>query len=108
MDWKPDPKEGDKMRAVERGRRREGVLRRDVARMLAMGAVVSEAGRASGQTVTPQPRRLFVGVQLGPQSVFDEGPERCLDLLQETAGVNAVFVYSHTYQRWAAAGVSSA
>jgi hypothetical protein len=38
----------------------------------------------------------FVGVQLGPQSVFDEGVDRCLDLLQETAGVNALFVYSHT------------
>jgi len=40
----------------------------------------------------------FVGVQLGSHSVFDEGVDHCLDLLQETAGVNAVFVYSHTNQ----------
>jgi hypothetical protein len=39
----------------------------------------------------------FVGVQLGPNSVFDEGPDRCLDLLQEKAAVNAVLVYTHTY-----------
>jgi hypothetical protein len=43
----------------------------------------------------------FVGVQLGAHSVFDEGVDRCLDLLQETAAVNAVFVYSHTYQGYA-------
>lgn len=41
--------------------------------------------------------RRFVGVQLGPHSVFDEGAEHCLDLLQETAGVNTVLVYPYTY-----------
>lgn len=39
----------------------------------------------------------FVGVQLGPQSVFDEGADHCLGLLQEHAAVNAVLVYTHTY-----------
>jgi hypothetical protein len=43
----------------------------------------------------------LVGVQLGAHSVFDEGAEHCLDLLQSTAGINAVFVYSHTYNRFA-------
>jgi hypothetical protein len=37
-----------------------------------------------------------IGIQLGPQTVFDEGPERVLDNV-ELAGVNALFVYSHTY-----------
>ena len=43
----------------------------------------------------------FMGVQLGSHSVFDEGADRCLDLLQETAGINAVFAYSTTYQGFA-------
>lgn len=41
---------------------------------------------------------VFVGVQLGSHSVFGEGVERVLDTLQQSAGVNAVFVYSHAYQ----------
>ena len=50
----------------------------------------------------PRPEREpFVGVQLGAHSVFDEGADNCLDLLQETAGVNAVMVYTHTYQGFA-------
>ncbi|MFP4144548.1 MAG: hypothetical protein ACLFV3_05345 [Phycisphaeraceae bacterium] len=43
----------------------------------------------------------FVGVQLGSHSVFDEGAEHCLDILRETADVETVFVYSHTYQNYA-------
>jgi hypothetical protein len=40
----------------------------------------------------------FIGVQLGSHSVFDEGAEHCLDLLQRTGRINAVIVYSHSYQ----------
>lgn len=48
---------------------------------------------------TVQPSQgAFVGVQLGSHSVFDEGADHCLDVLRETAGVNAVFVYAMTYQ----------
>ena len=43
----------------------------------------------------------FIGIQLGSHSVFDEGVDHVLDLLQRTAGVNALLVYSHTYQRFA-------
>lgn len=43
----------------------------------------------------------FIGIQLGSHNVFDEGVDHCLDLLQETAGINALFVYSHTYQGYA-------
>lgn len=39
----------------------------------------------------------FIGVQIGPQSFFDEGPERVLENLTSTARVNAVVVYTHTY-----------
>lgn len=41
--------------------------------------------------------KRFVGVQIGPQSFFDEGVDRVLDNLTTTAGVNAVVVYTHTY-----------
>jgi hypothetical protein len=43
----------------------------------------------------------FMGVQLGSHSVFDEGVEHCLDTLQETANINAVFAYATTYQGFA-------
>jgi hypothetical protein len=42
-----------------------------------------------------------LGVQLGSRSIFDEGIDRVLDNLQETAGINAVFVYATTYQGFA-------
>jgi hypothetical protein len=50
---------------------------------------------AEPQTPTPAPR--FNGVQMGPHTMLDEGIDRCLDLIQETAAINAVMVYSHTY-----------
>lgn len=49
---------------------------------------------------TPQekgPRDTFVGIQMGPHSLFDEGFEPCLDFIQQTAAVNAVLVYSQSY-----------
>ena len=33
--------------------------------------------------------RPFVGIQIAAHSFYDEGIEYCLDLLKETAGVNA-------------------
>ena len=39
----------------------------------------------------------FNGIQMGPHTMLDEGIEHCLDLIQETAGINALMVYSHTY-----------
>jgi hypothetical protein len=40
---------------------------------------------------------VFVGIQMGPHTMLDEGINRCLDLVQQTAAINAVMVYSHTY-----------
>jgi hypothetical protein len=34
---------------------------------------------------------------MGPHTLLDEGIEHVMDLCQETAGVNAMFVYSHAY-----------
>jgi len=40
---------------------------------------------------------MFNGIQMGPHTMLDEGIERTLDLLAETAGINAVMPYSHAY-----------
>jgi len=45
----------------------------------------------------PTRQEPTIAIQLPPQSVFDEGPERCLDNLQQTAGVNNVMVFTHTF-----------
>ena len=37
---------------------------------------------------------------MGPHTMLDEGIERCLDLIQETAGINALLLYSHTYDEF--------
>ena len=34
---------------------------------------------------------------MGPHTMLDEGIERCLDLIQGTAAINAMMVYSHAY-----------
>lgn len=49
---------------------------------------------------TPQakgPRETFVGIQMGPHSLYDEGIGPCLDFIQQSAAVNAVLVYSQSY-----------
>jgi len=50
---------------------------------------------ASHEDATPP--RPFVGIQIAAHSFFDEGIEHCLDLLKETAGVNALLISSHSY-----------
>lgn len=37
------------------------------------------------------------GIQMGPHTILDEGIERTLDLLADTAGTNVVMPYSHAY-----------
>lgn len=50
---------------------------------------------AKGETVGAS--RPFVAIQMGPHTMLDEGIEHTLDLIQETAAVNAVMPYSHGY-----------
>jgi hypothetical protein len=51
----------------------------------------------------PQPQQQnaaakpFVGIQMGPHSMLDEGIDRVLDRLQTECGINSLLVYSHTY-----------
>ncbi len=45
----------------------------------------------------PDVKRRFVGMQISPFTIFDEGVERCLDLLRDAAGINTLVCFSHTY-----------
>lgn len=44
-----------------------------------------------------KPTGRFNAIQMGPHSLCDEGIDRALDLIVETAGINTVMVYSHMY-----------
>jgi len=59
-----------------------------------LAALTSVAG--AEQQAVPK-RAKFNGIQMGPHTMLDEGIERSLDLIQETAAINAILVYSHTY-----------
>src|SRR5690349_5759045 len=67
--------------------------RRDFLR----GAVTASAISALTGDGAAQQADRFNGIQMGPHTILDEGIERCLDLIQETAAINALLVYSHTY-----------
>src|SRR5580765_2549565 len=52
---------------------------------------------AGGQTTRNAPANNLVGIQMGPHTMLDEGIDACLDLIQNTAAIDTVFVYSHAY-----------
>lgn len=55
-----------------------------------------ETHRSSGRSAGRQQDNL-VGMQVGPFTMLDEGIERALDLIQETAAVEVIFPYTHAY-----------
>jgi hypothetical protein len=42
-------------------------------------------------------RTPFNAIQIGPHTMLDEAIDRSLDLIQETAAINVLMIYSHTY-----------
>lgn len=54
---------------------------------------------SSGQNAAPSPQSPPIGIQIGAVSFLDEGTENVLDVLQERAHVNALFVAAFTYGR---------
>ena len=58
----------------------------------------SEGRRAATDPYTIE-GRPFVGIQVGAVSFVDEGTDAVLDLFKERAGVNAVLLASHTFDR---------
>ena len=60
----------------------------------AMPAAAVAAPQNARRTAAAGP---FVGIQMGPHSMLDEGIDRVLDRLQGECGINSLLVYSHTY-----------
>ena len=66
--------------------------RRQVLKTIATASLLPAAAAQP-----PRQHALFNAIQMGPHTILDEGIEPCLDLIQETAGINALMIYSHTY-----------
>src|SRR5579862_7429769 len=81
----------------------EGIPRRDFIRRIAAASTVSALASArsvSAQQTAPAtgPKaNTFVGIQMGPHTMLDEGIERVLNLVADTAAVNVIMPYSHAY-----------
>ena len=60
-------------------------------------AAASALSALAGSATAHPPVSRFNAIQMGPHTMLDEGIERCLDLIQETAAINTLMVYSHTY-----------
>jgi len=83
--------------------------RRDfIGRAALMLAAAKMSGAASERRIEPpsshaEPQRgeaqegPVIGIQMGPHTMLDEGIEHVLDLIQDTAAIDTVMVYSHTY-----------
>jgi hypothetical protein len=63
----------------------------------ASSAASSEPDSPRPTSPVPTSEKIFNAIQVGPYTLLDEGIERALDLMQSTAAINALFVYSHTY-----------
>lgn len=86
------------------GNRRKFV--KNLGTIIAAGAAADlSMGAVSYPLLSPGPLqnnaikqdKTFVGIQMSPHTMLDEGIEQCLDLIGEKARVNAVFPYSHAF-----------
>jgi hypothetical protein len=59
--------------------------------------LASSAAAAGMQAQAAGGTGRFVGIQVGPHSLLDEGIERSLDLIQSTSAANTLVIYSQTY-----------
>src|SRR5690242_18828618 len=62
----------------------------------------SGAALALPNSLVPQPSKKMVGIQVGAISFVDEGTEKVLDVLQDRASVNTLFLAVFTYGRGSA------
>ena len=67
--------------------------RRDFLKGVAAATALSAIGTPA--SAAPGPR--FNAIQIAPVGMLDEGFDRCLDLLQSTARINCLMLYTHTY-----------
>jgi hypothetical protein len=80
---------------------RKAWSRREVIQAAAAAAVpvVSESTPARAADTKRRTPRKLVGIQVGAISFVDEGVDAVLDILQERAAVNAIFLATFTYGR---------
>lgn len=72
--------------------------RRSFLKCTSTAATVALAGPIADRVCAAEPRReRLVGIHIAAHSFYDEGFGHCLDLLQESAAVNALFVTSNSY-----------
>jgi hypothetical protein len=73
--------------------------RRSFVERLAGVAALTSVARGASASAQPSsaPAGSFNGIQMGPHTILDEGIERTLDLIADTAAINAVMPYSHAY-----------
>src|SRR5258708_10035833 len=69
--------------------------RRDFVQNAVAGALVSAAANAQ----TAPAASKMIGIQVGPVSFVDEGVAKVLDVFQQSAYVNTLFVATFTYGR---------
>ncbi len=83
-----------------------GMPRRDFIQRVAVASAAAGTGLAafaatneqpSGGASMPSKGAPFVGLQMGPHTILDEGIEHTLDLIQETSATNVLMPYSHGY-----------
>lgn len=70
--------------------------RRHFLQTTAGAAAAAQANRAAAQTSSP---KKMVGIQVGAVSFADEGVEKVLDIFQEQAYINTLFLAVFTYGR---------
>ncbi len=71
--------------------------RRTFLEALIATAAIGTATRTDAAPLAQKPAGTFNGIQMGPHTILDEGIEHTLDLIGETAAINAVMPYSHAY-----------
>src|SRR5262245_30151410 len=80
------------------------VARADFLKQLAALIATSQLPGIAVSSVTNAPRSVpvappnnLVGIQMGPHTMLDEGIEHALDVCQETASIDTIFTYCHSY-----------
>ncbi len=78
------------------------INRRHFVKAAAVSLAVAPVGASGAEqpaasAPVPSAEQVFNAIQVGPYTVLDEGIDHALDLMQSTAAVNALFMYSHTY-----------
>jgi hypothetical protein len=71
--------------------------RREFLKGLLTAPALSVLAAQADQAQPAGPVALFNAIQMGPHTMLDEGIDHALDLIQETAAINVVMVYSHMY-----------